>query len=130
VSRLGHGMFKSRSRLDFFFSQSLGLVSASQRQCLVFSRSRRFWPKLQLWNISIVLNLMKLFRVKIRKNRNKNRRIAKNQRLQGSGDSTDRFLGLTVYQDLHAKSQPNNNWSTGASCLFCPEGKLTFYLSF
>jgi len=34
---------------------SLGLevllkVSVSERQCLVSSRSRRFWPRLQLWS--------------------------------------------------------------------------------
>jgi len=61
-------------------------------------------------NILIVQNLIKLFRLKIRKNRNENRRITKYQRLQGSGNSTGRFLGANCIstQDLHAKSQPNN----------------------
>jgi len=39
-SRLGLVPVSSRSRLD--------LVSVSKRQCLVSSRSQRFWPRLQL----------------------------------------------------------------------------------
>jgi len=47
VSRLGLGTFKSRSRLDFLLK-----VSVSESQCFVSSRYRRFWPRLQLCQLS------------------------------------------------------------------------------
>ena len=58
VSCLGLGTFKSHPRLEFLLKVS---VSSRSRNVSVSSRSRRFWPRPQLWQLLTCTILLDVF---------------------------------------------------------------------